>query len=148
VRVINLKEDMRRTMSPQIAWRRCRIAAIFANRGGMNRPCFLVLQGENTAVPNEAENYSLFRKHETWERFMKAGRVVLAVIAIAALTSAQAEARTHHRHSHYGCHQYDDYTHGNALSVGSYVYPAANWGPFFHCRMYYAPVFVPPAAPY
>jgi len=82
------------------------------------------------------------------ERFMKAGRVALAVIAIAAVTSAQAEARSHHRYSHYGCHLYDDYTHSNALSASSYIYPAANWGPFFRCHMYYSPVFVAPPAPY
>jgi hypothetical protein len=88
-----------------------------------------------------------FRKHKSLERFMKAGRVALAVIAIAAATSGQAEARIHHRHSHAGCHLYDDYTHSNALSASSYIYPAANWGPFFHCRMYYSPVLVAPAAP-
>jgi len=79
---------------------------------------------------------------------MKAGRVALAVIAIAAVTSGQAEARIHHRHSHYSCHLYDDYTHSNALSGYSYIYPAADWGPFFRCHLYYSPVFVAPAAPY
>jgi hypothetical protein len=84
-------------------------------------------------------------------RFMKAGRVALAVIAIAAVTTGQAEARIHHRHGHYGCQLYDDYTRSNALSGLSYIYPAANWGPFFRCHMYsvyYAPVVVAPAAPY
>jgi hypothetical protein len=71
---------------------------------------------------------------------MKAALVALAVVAIAALTAAPAEARRHHRYAYHGCHQYDDYTRGNTLSGLSYVYPAANWGPFFHCRMYYSPV--------
>jgi hypothetical protein len=106
----------------------------------------LVILGENTAV-NARPNSRLLRKHKSLERFMKAGRVALAVIAIAAATSGQAEARIHHRHSHAGCHLYDDYTHSNALSASSYIYPAANWGPFFHCRMYYSPVLVAPAAP-
>ena len=80
---------------------------------------------------------------------MRAGRVALAVIAIAALTSGPSEARAYaHRHGHYGCHLYDDYTHSSALSADSYIYPAANWGPFFHCRMYYSPVLVVPASPY
>jgi hypothetical protein len=35
-----------------------------------------------------------------------------------------------------------DYTHGNALSLGSAIYPIANRGPFFQCRMYCGPVFV------
>jgi hypothetical protein len=82
-------------------------------------------------------NQGFFRKHKSLERLMRAGRVALAVIAIAAVTSGQAD----------GCHLYDDYTHSNALSASSYIYPAANWGPFFHCRMYYSPVLVAPAAP-
>jgi hypothetical protein len=35
-----------------------------------------------------------------------------------------------------------DYSHSNSLSPDSYIYPAANWGPFFQCRMYYSPVYV------
>jgi hypothetical protein len=108
----------------------------------------LVPRGENTAVTTRAESQGFFRKHGSLERFMKAGRLALAVIAIAAVTSAQAEARSHHRHSHYGRQLYDDYTHSNALSGYSYIYPAANWGPFFRCHMYYSPVFVAPPAPY
>jgi hypothetical protein len=80
---------------------------------------------------------------------MRAGRVALAAIAIAILTSGPSEARSYvHRHSHYGCHLYDDYTRSNALSVNSYIYPAANWGPFFRCHMYYSPVVVAPSYPY
>jgi len=79
---------------------------------------------------------------------MKAGFAALATIAIVAATSGSAEARGHHRHSYYGCHMYDDYTHSNALSGLSYIYPAANWGPFFRCRMYYAPVVAAPTGPY
>jgi hypothetical protein len=79
---------------------------------------------------------------------MQAGPVALAVIAIVAVTSGQAEARSHHRHSYYACHSYDDYTHSNALSADSYIYPAANWGPFFRCHMYYSPVAVAPTASY
>jgi hypothetical protein len=40
-----------------------------------------------------------------------------------------------HRYCGYGLHY--DYTHSNALSPDSYIYPAANWGPFFQCHMYY-----------
>jgi hypothetical protein len=80
---------------------------------------------------------------------MRAGRVALAVIAIAVSSSGPSEARGYaHRHGHYGCHLYDDYTRSNALSVNSYIYPAANWGPFFRCHMYVSPVLVVPAAPY
>jgi hypothetical protein len=77
---------------------------------------------------------------------MKAALVALAVVTIAALTAAPAEARRHHRYA-YSCHQSDDYTRGNSLSGMSYIYPAANWGPFFHCRMYYSPVISAAPAP-
>jgi hypothetical protein len=83
------------------------------------------------------------------ERSMKAALVALAVVTIAALTAGPAEAHRHHRYAHYahyyGCHQSDDYTHGNALSGMSSIYPAANWGPFFRCRMYYSPVISAPS---
>ena len=81
---------------------------------------------------------------------MKAALVASAVVTIAALMAAPAEAHRHHRYAHYyGCHMSDDYTHGNALSGMSYVYPAANWGPFFRCRMYTSPVIsVLPAPTY
>jgi hypothetical protein len=105
----------------------------------------LVTRGENTAINARPKIKASSVSTNLLERFMKAGRVALAVIAIAAVTSGRAEARIHHRHSHYGCHLYDDYTHSNALSALSYIYPAANWGPFFRCRMYYSPVFVAPA---
>jgi hypothetical protein len=78
---------------------------------------------------------------------MKAALVALAVVTIAGLTAAPAEAHRHHRHAYYGCHQFDDYTKGNSLSGMSYIYPAANWGPFFHCRMYYSPVISAAPAP-
>ena len=78
---------------------------------------------------------------------MKAAFVALAVVTIAGLAAAPAEAHRHHRHAYYGCHQYDDYTRSNSLSAMSYVYPAANWGPFFHCRMYYSPVISAAPAP-
>ena len=77
---------------------------------------------------------------------MKAGSIALAIIALAAVTTRQAEARIHHWHSHYNCHQYSDYTHSNALSGLSHIYPAANWGPFFACHMYYVPVVSAPMA--
>ena len=77
---------------------------------------------------------------------MKAALVALAVVIVAALTAAPAEAHRHHRYAYHGCHQYDDYTKSNSLSGMSYVYPAANWGPFFHCRMYYSPVISAPLA--
>ena len=81
---------------------------------------------------------------------MKAALVALAVVTIAALTAAPAEAHRHHRHAYFhSCHHYDDYTKSNALSGMSYIYPAANWGPFFACRMYYSPVVsAPPTLTY
>ena len=115
------------------------------------RPCFSPQRSQNTASSARPEKPGFFARSRffSWRGLMRAGRVALAVIAIAALTSGPSEARAYaHRHGHYGCHLYDDYTHSNALSADSYIYPAANWGPFFHCRMYYSPVLVVPASPY
>jgi hypothetical protein len=72
----------------------------------------------------------------------------LSVILFALSGSAQARA---HRHSHHyagGYALYYDYSHGNAQSPTTYVYPAANWGPFFHRVRHYGPVvpYAPPAS--
>jgi hypothetical protein len=70
-----------------------------------------------------------------------------ALIALAAIVTAAiagpSEARPYqHRYGHCGYGLYYDYSHGNSLSPLSYIYPAANWGPFFACRMYYSPVYI------
>jgi hypothetical protein len=73
---------------------------------------------------------------------MKKAALILASIAAlgAGLLSVpgSAEARAHRHHGSYAL--YYDYTHGNMLSPASYVYPAANWGPFFHRVRHYGPV--------
>jgi hypothetical protein len=72
----------------------------------------------------------------------KTGIAVIALVATAlALPSANARGYRHHGHCGYALHY--DYQHGNVLSPSSYLYPAANWGPFFACRMYYGPIYVP-----
>jgi hypothetical protein len=74
-------------------------------------------------------------------------KAVNALASIAALGAAllsapgPAEARAHRHWHHYGSYTlYYDYTHGSTLSPVSYVYPAANWGPFFHRVRHYGPV--------
>src|ERR1700736_2764651 len=77
------------------------------------------------------------------ECFMRMAPVALAVAVVAAAASGPSEARIYvhkHRYCGYGLHY--DYTHSNALSPTSYIYPAANWGPFFQCHMYYGPVYL------
>ncbi len=75
---------------------------------------------------------------------MRKAAVTLASIAAlgAALLSvpgsAEARAHRHRHHTHYAL--YYDYALGNTLSPASYVYPAANWGPFFHRVRHYGPV--------
>jgi hypothetical protein len=80
---------------------------------------------------------------------MKKAVIILASVAALAVTSlsvpSPAEARAHRHHSGYAL--YYDYSHGNALSATSYVYPAANWGPFFHRVRHYGPVPVVPYQP-
>ena len=75
---------------------------------------------------------------------MKKSALILASMAAlgAGLLSipGAAEARAH-RHWHYGSYAlYYDYSQSNMLSPATYVYPAANWGPFFHRVRHYGPV--------
>ena len=78
-----------------------------------------------------------------WEALMRVGLVVLAVLVLAEGTSKPAEARIYAHRSGYCLHAlHYDYSHSNSLSPYSYIYPAANWGPFFQCRMYYSPIYV------
>ena len=80
---------------------------------------------------------------------MKKAVIILASVAALAVTSlsvpSPAEARAHRHHGGYAL--YYDYSHGNTLSATSYVYPAANWGPFFHLVRHYGPVPVVPYQP-
>jgi hypothetical protein len=77
------------------------------------------------------------------ESMMKKAVIILASVAALAVTSlsvpSPAEAR--------GYALYYDYSHGNTLSAMGYVYPAANWGPFFHRVRHYGPVPVVPYQP-
>jgi hypothetical protein len=72
----------------------------------------------------------------------------VAVLAVAALAvPGSAEARTYrHWHHYYSYALYYDYDHGNMLSPASYIYPAANWGPFFYRVRHYGPVLYQPPA--
>lgn len=77
------------------------------------------------------------------------GLVVLAVLVLAAATSRPAEARIYRHGYGYCLHSlHYDYSHSNSLSPLSYIYPAANWGPFFQCRMYVSPVYDYQPLPY
>jgi hypothetical protein len=85
-------------------------------------------------------------------KIMKKAATILASVAalalIALVVPSSAEARTHrHWHHYYHYALYYDYDHGNMLSPTSYIYPAANWGPFFHRVRHYGPVlpYQPPA---
>jgi hypothetical protein len=76
-------------------------------------------------------------------------RIVLAVIAAVSVAGfaipGPAQAHWHHRGCEYAL--YRDYSFGNVQSPWTYIYPAANWGPFFHCHRWYGPIVVPNAAP-
>ena len=80
---------------------------------------------------------------DAWRCFMRIATVALAVAVVTAAAAGPSEARIYaqkHRYCGYGLHY--DYTHSNALSPASYIYPAANWGSFFQCHMYYGPVYL------
>ena len=68
-------------------------------------------------------------------------RLTTIVASVAALTGSllticnPAEARAHR---HYAlCY---DYNYANWQSPWTYIYPAANWGPFFQRVRHYGPV--------
>lgn len=70
---------------------------------------------------------------------MKRAALILFVTVVAAATLTSSEARSY-RHDRCGYRLYDDYSHSNFLSPLTYIFPAAVWGPFFRCRMYYSPL--------
>jgi hypothetical protein len=79
---------------------------------------------------------------------MKTMTTILAAIAALVVTlliaPSSADARAHRHWHQYGDYAlYQDYSYGNVQSPWTYIYPAANWGPFFrgvrHCG---------PVAPY
>ena len=77
---------------------------------------------------------------------MKFGSLSLAAVILLAW-SGMAEAKGHIRHGH--CPRYylfHDYTRGDFLGPYTFVYPAANWGPFFRCHVYRSAVidYLPP----
>jgi hypothetical protein len=81
---------------------------------------------------------------------MKAGVIALAMAAVVLAATVQSSDARAYRHHYCGYIPHYDYTHSNSLSPMSYIYPAANWGPFFQCHVYVSPVLVvlPATAPY
>lgn len=73
---------------------------------------------------------------------MKKTGMALAVLAAAALALPSASNARGHRH-YARCSLHNDYRYGNVQSPSTYLYPAANWGPFFACHMYSGPIYVP-----
>jgi hypothetical protein len=72
----------------------------------------------------------------------RVGLIALAVLVLAAINSRPSDARFYrHRFGHCLHVLHFDYNHSNRLSPYSYIYPAANWGPFFQCRMYRSPIY-------
>jgi hypothetical protein len=63
----------------------------------------------------------------------------LVVAACASPTTAEARSYRHH-HASCGYALHYDYSHGNSPEPGTYIYPSANWGPFFACTRHYGPV--------
>jgi len=74
---------------------------------------------------------------------MRMGSIALAVAVVTAAASGPSEARIYgHRHRNCGYGLHYDYAHSNALSPYSSIYPVANWGAFFQCRMNYGPIYL------
>jgi hypothetical protein len=77
---------------------------------------------------------------------MKKALMVLGLSATLALIAGPAQARRWH-HAYCDGITYTDYNQSNNLSPGTYIYPAANWGPFFHCVRHFGPVIYMPHVP-
>jgi hypothetical protein len=70
-------------------------------------------------------------------RQLTASKATVAVF-IATLLTSSADARVYrHWHSH---SQPVYYTYGNIQSPWTYIYPSANWSPFFHRLRHYGPI--------
>jgi hypothetical protein len=69
----------------------------------------------------------------------------IAVATLLLLVSRPADARAHrHWHNHYSDNSlYYDYSYSNVQSPATYIYPAANWGPFFYRVRHYGPLAGP-----
>jgi hypothetical protein len=64
--------------------------------------------------------------------------MALVATLIVTLLPSSADARAYrnwHRHS-----QPVYYVYGSVQSPWTYIYPVANWGPFFHRVRHYGPV--------
>ena len=70
--------------------------------------------------------------------------MILLAAALLAITSTSSEAR-HYRYNRCDFGPPYDAGHNSFLSPLSYVFPAADWGPFYRCRMYYTPIEPLPA---
>jgi hypothetical protein len=72
---------------------------------------------------------------------MTRSAMILLAAAFWATTSTSSEAR-HYRHNSCDFGPPQEYGRNNFLSPLTYVYPAADWGPFYRCR-YYMGTIVP-----
>lgn len=70
---------------------------------------------------------------------MTRSAMILLAAAVLATTSAPSEAR-HYRHSYCQFGPSYDYDQNNSLSPLTRIFPAADWGPFYRCRMYYSSI--------
>jgi hypothetical protein len=73
----------------------------------------------------------------------KTGIALAALAAVALALPTPSNARGSRHHARCGYALLYDYNHGNVQSPSTYLYPAANWGPFFACRMYSGRIYVP-----
>jgi hypothetical protein len=78
---------------------------------------------------------------------MKKALMVLGLSATLALITGSAQARHWRYHAYCDGITYTDYSHGSSLSPWTYIYPVANWGPFYHCVRHFGPVVYLPPTP-
>jgi hypothetical protein len=67
--------------------------------------------------------------------------LTVTLLTVSSSISSSAEARAYRHWHHDNDHAlYYDYSHRNWQSPWTYIYPGANWGPFFHRVRHYGPV--------
>lgn len=70
---------------------------------------------------------------------MTRSATILLAAALLVTISTASEAR-HYRHNYCQFGPAYDYSQNNSLSPLTHIFPAADWGPFYRCRMYYTAI--------
>jgi hypothetical protein len=65
----------------------------------------------------------------------------VANVLVTAFATTKAAAAKEYRHHQCGYGPHYDYSYSNVQSPWTYIYPSANWRPFFQCHRYYGRIY-------